>query len=246
MTKSETVNGMTTDFGYPAWSETRTAPGAGTVTTTHYKDGQVKQVSGDSVVVTSYGYTIVNGLIRETVTRGVAPDLVTSMVERNGSGQTVREKVVAPGNSWRIYGYDAAGREISERIDGTPLRSAGYDDAGNRSDTVLATPDPARTFGVVEAFVKDDGIWRERRVSDGSWTRERMDLGALLSWTVSRAANGRMVTTTATVDLGAAEVTAETVDSAVTNHAVTVSREMKRGHEKGSGEYPIVIPNLRR
>ena len=215
---------MTTTFGYATGSETRSLPGAGTVTTTFYVDSQVKQVFGASVVTTTYGYGLVNGLIRETVTRGTAPDLVTSIAERNGSGQTVREKLAGPGNSWRIYGYDPLGREISERIDGTQTRSVGYDAAGSRSDTVLAAPDPARTFGVVEAFVEDAGVWRERRVCDGSWMRERLDLGALLSLTVNRAANGRMVTTTTTFNSAAAEVTADTVDSAVGNHAVMVSR----------------------
>ena len=36
---------------------------------------QVEQVSGPGVVTTAYAYSIVNGLMRETVTRGAAPDL---------------------------------------------------------------------------------------------------------------------------------------------------------------------------
>ena len=65
-------------------------------------------------------------------------------------------------------------------------------------------------------------IWRERRASDGSVARERMNPGALLSLTQQRAANGRTVTTTTSVN--ADTVTSTTVDSAVGNSVVTVSR----------------------
>lgn len=226
-TKIETANGLTTNFAYAVGTETRTAPDTGAITTTYFNDGQVKQVSGPGVVTTNHAYNIVNGLVRGAVTRGAGAETVTQIGEHNGSGQAVRQKIAAPGNAWRIYNYDPAGRLSSEWIDGTRTRAVGYDDEGKGSvsETVFAEPGPARTFGTTEAFVKDGPIvWHERRSSDGSYSRERMNPGALLSATQSRAANGRTSTTTAAVNVGSATVTATTVDSAVSNPSISISR----------------------
>ena len=230
-TTSETVNGVTTTYGYGVGSETRTVPGVGPVVTSYFKDGQIKSVSGAGVVTTTYAHNIVNGLLHEEVTRGSGGATVGQIAERNGAGQTVREKVMAPsnGNVWRVLKYDPAGRLISEWLDGVQTRAIGYDAVGNRSETAFATPDPARTFGTSEAFVTEgSGVWREQLASDGARSREKLNPGAALSVVEQRAANGRTVTTTTTVNRADGTVTSTTVDSALGNAlasaAVTVTR----------------------
>jgi RHS repeat-associated protein len=207
--------------------------------------GNIVSIVGPGMVEEHRTETAVGvGRIQTISARGPAGSpLTTEIIERDGLGNKIAEKVSVPNGQWRTWTYDPHGRKTAEKINNQTVRTWTFGSSGVVTETITPTPDPTRTVQYQISHVREGSVVWESRISGARESQQKVAgfgiSGNEFSVRRFREYGGAWTTVTLTADTGAKAVIETTVYPGVTDASVRKYRAGEIAWEKAhSGNQP--------